>query len=233
MNLNYIDLAKKLVASKNWKWLPGMVAINDNGSWLRLEEKRKRLFGDWKKAYPKLDDQATSLLLRSIVQDLYPEKPLGLYTTEMLTTSNEVKRNYVVNYYSSEDDWKQSQGDSELEALINLILKDSFKEDASVKKTVKYKYSRSSFEKNIDNNLYMLSSLLDEFTSSIKVLQCKLLSIKHGLQQDDVERKVIYDNILDSLDCIVECKKSIEIIDKNVTGISNDLFKISSKILEK
>ena len=54
-----IELAKKAVACKDWRWMPGMLAL-DTG--LRLDE----MTDDWEAALPDLSDPATLGCLRHL-----------------------------------------------------------------------------------------------------------------------------------------------------------------------
>lgn len=68
------DLAKRAVACKAWRWMPGMRAIGRRGmptAWFRLEESTASLHGEWADALPVLADPATLGCLLALVREAW------------------------------------------------------------------------------------------------------------------------------------------------------------------
>lgn len=61
------DLARRAMASKHWRWLPGMLAA-DTG--LRLDE----MTDDWEAEVPDLDDPATLGCLLALVREAWDDR---------------------------------------------------------------------------------------------------------------------------------------------------------------
>lgn len=77
MNPDYIDLGRRAVACKSWRWLPGMRALGCKGkpeAWFRVEEKLPKLTGDWSAAIPDLSDPATIGCLLELVREVWIDK---------------------------------------------------------------------------------------------------------------------------------------------------------------
>ena len=69
-----IDLAKRAVACKHWRWMPGMLAVgrrNMPDAWFRLEERLPKLMGEWSQALPDLADPATLGCLLAMVREAW------------------------------------------------------------------------------------------------------------------------------------------------------------------
>ncbi len=69
--MNYEELAKRVVACKGWRWMPGMKALGKKDmptAWFRLEETIQNLHGDWSNATPDLSDPATIGCLINLVR---------------------------------------------------------------------------------------------------------------------------------------------------------------------
>lgn len=74
MNTEEVEIAKRAVACKKWKWLPGMRAVGRKGhpeAWFRVEEKLSKLTGDWSKAVPDLSDPATIGCILELVREVW------------------------------------------------------------------------------------------------------------------------------------------------------------------
>lgn len=74
MNTEEVEIAKRAVACKKWKWLPGMRAVGRKGkpeAWFRVEEKLSKLTGDWSEAIPDLSDPATIGCLLELVREVW------------------------------------------------------------------------------------------------------------------------------------------------------------------
>ena len=74
MNTEEVEIAKRAVACKKWRWLPGMRAIGRKGkpeAWFRVEEKLSKLTGDWSEAIPDLSDPATIGCLLELVREVW------------------------------------------------------------------------------------------------------------------------------------------------------------------
>jgi len=68
------ELAKRAVASKHWRWLPGMRAVGRRTlptAWFRLEESIPNLTGEWADAIPDLADPATVGCVIQLVCDAW------------------------------------------------------------------------------------------------------------------------------------------------------------------
>jgi hypothetical protein len=67
-----IALARRAVACKGWRWMPGMRAIGRRSmptAWFRLEEQTASLHGEWADAIPDLQDPATLGCLLALVRE--------------------------------------------------------------------------------------------------------------------------------------------------------------------
>ena len=67
------ELAKRLVACKGWRWMPGMRAVGRSCfvAWFRVEEPLRKLHGDWKDALPDLTDPGTLGCLLALVREAW------------------------------------------------------------------------------------------------------------------------------------------------------------------
>lgn len=77
MNTEEVEIAKRAVACKKWRWLPGMRAIGRKGkseAWFRVEEKLSKLTGDWSEAIPDLSDPATIGCLLELVREVWLDR---------------------------------------------------------------------------------------------------------------------------------------------------------------
>lgn len=80
-------LARRAVACKAFRWLPGMKAVgsrDNSAAWFRLEESVRRLTGDWASALPDFDDIATLGCILSLVRAAYREPEIHVLP-EMLS----------------------------------------------------------------------------------------------------------------------------------------------------
>ena len=71
------ELARRAVACKSWRWMPGMRAIgrrNLPSAWFRLEESTPSLTGEWSGALPDLTDPATLGCLLALVRDAWGDQ---------------------------------------------------------------------------------------------------------------------------------------------------------------
>jgi hypothetical protein len=69
-----IALARRAVACKGWKWMPGMRAVgrrNLPAAWFRVEEVLSSLTGEWANALPDLTDPATLGCLLALVREAW------------------------------------------------------------------------------------------------------------------------------------------------------------------
>ena len=72
MTEEQIALARRAVACKGWRWMPGMRAVgrrNLPAAWFRLEESTPSLTGEWSDALPDLTDHATLGCLLALVRE--------------------------------------------------------------------------------------------------------------------------------------------------------------------
>lgn len=69
------ELAKRLVACKGWRWMPGMRAVGRSCfvAWFRVEEPLRKLHGDWKDALPDLNDPGTMGCLLALVREAWED----------------------------------------------------------------------------------------------------------------------------------------------------------------
>jgi hypothetical protein len=77
VNTEEVEIAKRAVACKKWKWLPGMRAVGRKGkpeAWFRVEEKLSKLTGDWSEAIPDLSDPATIGCLLELVREVWLDR---------------------------------------------------------------------------------------------------------------------------------------------------------------
>ena len=68
-----IELARRAVSCKGWRWIPGMKAVKHEEhatSWFRIEQEDTKLTGVWADAYPDLSDPATLGCFLWLVRDL-------------------------------------------------------------------------------------------------------------------------------------------------------------------
>ena len=68
-----IELARRAVSCKGWRWIPGMKAVKHEEhatSWFRIEQEDTKLTGVWADAYPDLADPATLGCFLWLVRDL-------------------------------------------------------------------------------------------------------------------------------------------------------------------
>ena len=72
MSEDLIDLARRAVACRGWRWLPGMRAVGRRSAptaWFRLEEELRGLSGEWAAALPDLSDTATAGCLPRLARE--------------------------------------------------------------------------------------------------------------------------------------------------------------------
>jgi hypothetical protein len=115
-----MELGKRAVACKHWRWMIGMRAIKQCSRWFRLEETRKRLTGDWADALPDLEDHATTGCLLALVREAWPAAPAS---TNYHGCYDPQRGHYHVwtCYYCTGTSWEQAIGDSEVEALVDAL----------------------------------------------------------------------------------------------------------------
>jgi hypothetical protein len=114
-----IELAKRAVACKGWRWIAGMKAIRHEEhctSWFRIEETLRRLTGDWASALPDLTDPATLGCLLALVREAW-----GDHATSFANKYE--KPTWVWCVYdgrASSDDYGHeiAKGSTEAEALV-------------------------------------------------------------------------------------------------------------------
>lgn len=137
-----MELAKEIIRLKSWRWLPGMKVITDSGNWFRVEERIKRLHGEFKHAYPDLNDHATIGCLIQLAREIYNDASVTTSRHSSLATDNSqiVTYRWVCSYFDGKD-WKQSHGSSEVEAICNCILESSLSENKSEEFNVITKYN--------------------------------------------------------------------------------------------
>ena len=118
-----IELAKEIIRVKSWRWLPGMKVITDSGNWFRIEEKIKRLHGEFKHAYPDLNDYATVGCLIQLAREIYNDASVTTSRHSSLSTDNSqiVTYRWVCSYFDGKN-WNQSHGLNEAEAICSCIL---------------------------------------------------------------------------------------------------------------
>ena len=81
MTEEQIKLARRAVACKGWRWMPGMRAVgrrNLPAAWFRLEESTPSLTGEWSGALPDLTDPATLGCVLALVREAWEEPLLGV-----------------------------------------------------------------------------------------------------------------------------------------------------------
>jgi hypothetical protein len=72
------DLARRAVACKGWRWMPGMRAVGRRrmpAAWFRVEE-YTHMVGEWRDAVPDLTDAATLGALLALVREVAQEPSL-------------------------------------------------------------------------------------------------------------------------------------------------------------
>ena len=72
------DLARRAVACRHWRWLPGMRAVGRRrmpAAWFRVEE-YTQMVGEWRDAVPDLSDPATVGALLALVREVAQEPGL-------------------------------------------------------------------------------------------------------------------------------------------------------------
>lgn len=80
MNTEEIEIAKRAIACRKWRWLPGMRAVGRKGlpeAWFRVEEKLSKLTGDWSEAIPDLSDPATIGCLLELVREVWLDREIA------------------------------------------------------------------------------------------------------------------------------------------------------------
>ena len=109
MTENMIELARRAVACKGWRWIAGMKAIRHEEhctSWFRIEETLRRLTGDWASALPDLSDPATLGCLLALVREAWGQATLS-------PVSCGLRRWCLADFGTT-----ALQGDSEAELLV-------------------------------------------------------------------------------------------------------------------
>ena len=73
------DLAKRAVACRHWRWMPGMRAVGRRrmpAAWFRVEE-YTHMVGEWRDAVPDLTDAATVGCLLALVREACKDPTIG------------------------------------------------------------------------------------------------------------------------------------------------------------
>ena len=82
-----IDLAKRAVACKGWRWLPGMRAVgrrNLPAAWFRLDESTPSLTGEWSGALPDLTDPATLGCVLALVREALGDPGAAVWRAKIM-----------------------------------------------------------------------------------------------------------------------------------------------------
>ncbi len=85
MNTEIEKLARRAVACKRWRWMPGMLAVGRRNlptAWFRLENDIPRLTGEWSGALPDLTDPATLGCLLALVREAWGDPFMHLATAD-------------------------------------------------------------------------------------------------------------------------------------------------------
>jgi hypothetical protein len=115
----YESLGRRALACPCWAWLPGMRALDASGSWFRLEERLRRLHGNWKHAYPDFKDAATIGCLYALVREV-----VEVHSVSQIKKANGDVRwiayfNEQTRPYGSTGESREA--DTEVEALIAVL----------------------------------------------------------------------------------------------------------------
>ena len=81
MTEEQIALARRAVACKRWRWMPGMRAVGRNNfpaAWFRVEKFNRRFPDDWTAALPDLQDPATLGCLLALVREAWGNPLVGV-----------------------------------------------------------------------------------------------------------------------------------------------------------
>ena len=108
-----IELAKRAVACKNWKWMRGMRTI-DQLTIVNINDDTSLRFTDY---YPDLSDPATVGCLLDLVRKAWHTAPANVNCHMSYSPNKGHYRNWTCSYCTGES-WNQTIGETEVEALV-------------------------------------------------------------------------------------------------------------------
>jgi len=119
MNDKFIELAKRAVACRNWKWMSGMKAIHESG-WGEPASQRVPCTipnGGYPNSLPDPTDSATIGCLLDLVRKAWHTAPANVNCHVSYSPEKGHYRYWTCSYCTGEK-WEQTQGETEAEALI-------------------------------------------------------------------------------------------------------------------